>query len=89
MKTQFETEDEAAQALGAARAKSLGWCPIIQKSCHVIPAADGNCICYYEGTIRHQEAKQFRNFDARKEYWFVQYPGCTNVLISGVITVES
>ena len=81
MKTQFDTELDAVQALGKARADNLGWCPIIKEPCK------NNCICYYAGDIHHQEPKQFAS--SQKEYWFVHYPGCTNVLISGGITVES
>ena len=83
MKTQFETEKEAKTALKNANSENLGWCPLIKDVCvkHV-------CVCYYAGDIHHQKPKQFRQFDAGKEYWFVHYPCCTNVLISGEFTVH-
>lgn len=84
MKTQFDTEGEAEKALDVRRTENLGWCPLINEPCK-----GKNCICYYEGDIHHKEPKQFRQFDPINEYWFVHYPGCTNLLISGVITVES
>ena len=83
METQFETKIDAEKALDAERIKSLGWCPVIKEPCKK------NCTCYYEGDIHHQPPKRYPGSDPTKEYWFVQFPGCTNVLISGVITVES
>ena len=83
MKTQFDTEKEAETALNNTRKKSLGWCPAINDICRE------NCICYYEGSISHKPAQQFRKFPGPEEYWLVHYPGCTHVLICGVITVES
>ncbi len=76
MKTQFDTEKEAETALKNANNESLGWCPLIKDVCvkHV-------CVCYYAGDIHAP-------YGARKD-WVVHYPGYTNVLISGVITVES
>lgn len=80
MKTQFDTEKEAQTALKNAREESLGWCPVIKETC-----ARG-CICYYKGNIYETSGinKRTDGFN-----WRVHYPGCTNVLISGVITVES
>ncbi len=82
MKTQFETEKEAETTLKNANNESLGWCPLIKGPCKT------NCICYYAGDIRHQGPKQYPTSGPTKEYWFVHYPGCTNVLISGGITAH-
>lgn len=74
MNAQFETEKEAQAALEAARKKNLGWCPLIKLTCMK------SCICYYEGTMRQGSSPG--------HFWFTYYPCCTNVLISGVITVK-
>ncbi len=83
MKTQFDTNKEAQDALDTANCESLGWCPAIKQECRK------DCICYYKGDIHYQEPKQYPGSGPTKEYWFVQYPGCTNVLISGIVTIES
>ena len=76
MKTQFESEKEAEAALATSRCGSLGWCPLIKEDCK------RKCICYYKGDIKQYKPKP--------DYpWNVYYPRCTNVLISGVITVEN
>ena len=75
MKTQFDTEEAAKHTLNNARKENLGWCPLIEKPCQQ------ECICYYEGDIHEPHATN--------KNWTVHYPCCTNVLISGVITVES
>ena len=77
MKIQFDTEEEAQEALDAVRIKGLKFCPLIKRDCIK------NCICYYEGAIDQS------NPVSQPKCWFVQYPCCTNVLISGVITVEN
>ena len=77
MKTLFESEKEAQEALEAAKGKCLGYCPIINSSCMK------HCICYYKGAIQEPVRPE-----EQKGYWTVYYPGCTNVLMSGIITVE-
>jgi hypothetical protein len=79
MKTQFETETEAEAALAARRCGSLGWCPLIKEDCK------RKCICYYKGDITCSDGNPAES----QQFWFVHYPSCTNVLISGVITVKS
>ena len=76
MKTQFDTETEAQAALATARCGSLGWCPVIKEDCK------RKCICYEEGHI-YEPAPM-----SETKYWRIQYPYCTNVLISGVVIVE-
>ena len=73
MKTQFDHENEALEALNGERGKALGFCPLIKESCKT------DCICYYEGDI-HEPNAEFK--------WVVHYPCCTNVLISGEITAD-
>ena len=77
MKTIFDTEKEAQRALKPARNLGLGFCPLIKHECRV------DCICYYEGDIHQSDPI------TQGKYWFIHYPCCTNVLISGVITVEN
>ena len=77
MKTQFESEKEAKAALATSRCGSLGWCPLIKEDCK------RKCLSYYEGDM-HQS-----NPVSQTKYWLVYSPRCTNVLISGVITVEN
>ena len=87
MRTQFDTKIEAEGALEEAQGESLGGCPLFKEDCHDLAFKKAYrmkvCVCYYEGDI-HQS-----NPITQGKYWFVHYPGCTNVLISGVITVEN
>lgn len=76
MKTQFDTEQEAQEALETARERPLGYCPLINGICIK------DCICYYAGDI-HEPAPA-----SQKKYWMVHYPGCTNVLINGEIRAD-
>lgn len=84
MKTQFETEEEAQKALNNAREESLGWCPVIKESCHHGQSFIESCVSYYAGDIHHKESQR----PPTKEYWFVHYPGCTNVLVNGEINAH-
>ena len=80
MKTQFDTEIEAKEALALEIAKSekvnLGYCPLIIDYCVK------ECVCYYKGDI-HQS-----NPVTQPKCWFVHYPCCTNVLIIGEISTN-
>jgi len=68
MKTQFSTEEGAQLALKHARAKGLGWCPLIKHECRV------DCICYYKGIVIQNSF--------RKGEWNMHRPTCTSLLIS-------
>ena len=71
MKTQFETEKEAQEALNGERGKALGFCPLINENCKTA------CVCYYKGSTKK---------DPFKDRYNVYYPCCANVLISGEIS---
>ena len=72
MKTQFESEKEAQEALDKAKGETLCWCPVIKQDCRK------DCGCYYKGTISQGSSPG--------RFWFAFYPCCTNVLISGEIS---
>ena len=77
MKTQFDHENEAVEALDAARLEYPGFCPLIRRDCMK------NCVCYYKGDIQEPVRPQ-----EQKGYWTVYSPCCTNVLISGEIIAD-
>ena len=75
MKIQFDTEKEAQEALRHSRNTGLGFCPLIKRECRV------DCVSYYEGNIHKPHAGTTK--------WIIHYSCCNNVLISGIIAVES
>lgn len=74
MKDTFDTEKEAQEALDKANKETLGFCPLIKSGCQK------NCVCYENGYIL---APDF------KPSWKLEPPYCSNVLISGVIDVNT
>ena len=72
-KYNYDTEKEAQEALEESRAKGLGFCPLIKQLCHT------DCISYDKGHL----------YGGNGGRWRVQYPWCSNVLISGIITVHN
>lgn len=74
MKTQFDTEKEAQEALKEAQGKCLGFCPVARHDCI------RDCICYCEGSCRK---------DPFKDRYNIHYPYCINPLVWGTIKVES
>ena len=80
MKTQFDTEKEAQEALRVARFESLGWCPVIKEACKGYLTEPKPCICYQEGGFKK---------DPFKDRYNIYYPYCINPLVWGVITVEN
>ena len=70
----YETRKEAEEHL-PREAIELGFCPLINSNCNTC------CVCYRYSAVRTTGGTEPK--------WYIASPYCDNVLISGVIWIES